>query len=127
MGFKITVKHKGNFNNTQKFMKRVQKREYLKELDNYGQLGVELLRQATPVDSGETANSWSYKIEERNDSVAISWHNSNSVDGIPIVTLLVYGHGTNGGGYVQGNDFVTPIMKPLLEEIDKKIWKGVTK
>lgn len=122
----IKIKHKGNFNKTEKFFNRVLKREYLNVLDRYGQMGVDVLRSVTPSDSGRTAESWNFGIEEGNGSVTIYWSNSNENDGVNIAILLLYGHGLQNGGYVEGFDFVNPAMRPIFEKMADECWKEVT-
>lgn len=123
----IKIKHKGNFNNAERFFNRVLKREYLNILDNYGKMGVDALRQATPSVSGKTADSWNFGIEEGNGTVTLYWTNSNENQGVNIAILLIYGHGLQNGSYVQGIDFVNPAMRPIFEKIADESWKEVTR
>ena len=123
----IKIKHKGNFNKTEKFFNRVLKREYLNILGNYGEMGVLALRNATPSESGKTADSWDFGIEEGKGMVTLYWTNSNENQGANIAILLIYGHGLQNGGYVQGVDFVNPAMRPIFEKIANECWKEVTK
>ena len=113
----IKIKHKGNFNNAEKFFNRVLRRDYLNILDRYGKMGVDVLRAATPSDSGRTADSWDFGIEEGNGTITLYWSNSNENDGVNIAVLLIYGHGLQNGGYVEGVDFVNPAMRPIFENI----------
>ena len=126
MGF-IKVKHKGNFNKTERFFNRVLKREYLNILERYGQAGVEALRNATPSASGKTADSWEFGIEEGKGMVTLYWTNTNENQGVNIAILLIYGHGLQNGGYVEGIDFVNPAMRPIFEKIADESWKEVTR
>lgn len=121
------VKHKGSFKNTENFFDRALKRDYMKILDRYGRQGVELLKAATPTDSGITAESWGYEISQSNGQVSITWTNSHENQGVNIAILIIYGHGTRNGGYVQGNNFVTPTLQPLINEMATKVWEEVTK
>lgn len=123
----IKVKHKGNFNKAERFFNRVLKKEYLNILERYGQEGVEALRDATPSESGKTADSWEFGIEEAKGTVTIYWTNSNENKGVNIAILLIYGHGLQNGSYVQGIDFVNPAMRPIFEKIADESWKEVTK
>lgn len=105
-------------------MSRLQLTHLLTQL---GQDGVQALAAATPVDSRETANSWSYTIKTSRSSLSISWHNSHvTSNGVPVVILLQYGHGTGTGGYVRGRDFINPAIKPVFDRIDATLWKAVT-
>ena len=123
----IKVKHRGNFNKVEKFFNRMLRRDYLNVLNAYGQRGVELLRAATPEDTGETAAAWDYIIEEEDGIIRIAWTNSKQVDGECLVFLLIYGHGTQNGGYVEGIKFVDPAIRPVLREMARKAWREVTK
>jgi len=123
----IKVKHKGSFKNTEGFFNRALKKSYMATLHRYGQMGVDLLRDATPKDSGITAESWDYKIEQSGGQVSIAWTNNHENQGVNIAILIIYGHGLHNGGYVQGNDFVTPALQPLLQQMADQVWKEVTK
>ena len=120
------VKHSGNFNHTEKLFSKVKTIDYLRILDKYAREGVEALARATPIDSGITAESWDYVIEVKGKNFSISWTNNNTINGTPIVILLQYGHGTKNGGYVQGQDFINPAIKPIFDKISNNIWKEVT-
>ena len=45
----------------------------------------------------------------------------------PIVILIRYGHATRNGGYVTGNDFMTPVLEQVFKEMADTIWREVTK
>lgn len=122
----IKFKHRGNFNNTERFFKRAQKMDFFRNLEKYAQEGVTALSSATPVDSGLTAASWDYKIVKKKGSVSIYWTNSNINAGVPIAVILQYGHGTNNGGYVQGRDYINPAIRPIFDKIADNAWKEVT-
>jgi hypothetical protein len=122
--FKVT--HKGDFKPTRKFLKDAESREYLKNLDIQGRKGVAALQAATPRDTGETAGSWGYEIVNTERSIGIRWTNSVTVAGAPLAILLQYGHGTRNGGYVYGQDFINPAMKPVFDEISNDVWKLLT-
>ena len=123
----ITLQSKGSFNNTYRFLEFLNRKEYFKRLNEYGQKGVDALSAATPKKTGLTAASWSYEIKEKLNGLEIIWTNSNKTEnGIPIVILLQYGHGTSGGAYVQGRDFINPALKPIFDQIADDVWKEVT-
>lgn len=121
----ITLSSKGDFSKTLKYFQDLKSTDYEKVLGKYGERGVEALRAATPRDTGKTAESWSYKIERGHDGVTISWHNSNTNDGVNIAVLLQYGHGTGWGGYIQGVDYINPAMRPIFDQIIKDAWEEV--
>lgn len=116
----------GSFTKTEQFINRMKRREYLNVLDELGREGVQALRNATPVDSGKTAESWDYEIKRARNCTEIIWTNSNINDGVPIAIILQYGHGTGTGGYVQGRDYINPAIQPIFDKIAEKAWKVVT-
>lgn len=123
----ITFKHKGNFEKTTKFLQRAKKREFYKNLEQYGERGVEALRTATPIDTGETSRSWHYRIENTRDSVAIVWYNTNVNQGVNIALMIQYGHGTPSGKYIRGKNYIKPAIRPIFQDIEDGVWKEVTK
>ena len=122
----ITFSHKGDFSRTNRFLEKALNVIKLGELDKYGRQGVEALSAATPIDTGNTAKSWDYKIIRDRGSVSISWYNTNVNDGVNIAVILQYGHGTRNGGYVKGRDYINPAMRPLFDEIAESAWKEIT-
>lgn len=117
----------GDLSKTMKFLNRLQNKEYLSILAKYGQRGVDILRVSTPVETGKTANSWYYEIEQDRDVTTISWCNRNVNDGVVIAAIIQYGHGTGWGGYVSGTDYINPAMKPIFDDLANECWKEVTK
>ncbi len=125
MSVKIT--HKGDFKKTERFLNRMKKNDYIKNvLNKYGEIGVRALSNATPVDSGTTASSWDYEIIISRRSSIIYWTNNNINNGVNIAIILQYGHGTGTGGYVQGYDYINPAMKSIFDKIANEAWEEVT-
>ena len=130
MSDKIKISSYGAFDKTIDFLSGVKQRKWMKILKGYGEMGVIALSEATPKRTGKTAASWSYDIKIDKEGAKLIFSNSNlskGNGGPPVVVLLVYGHGTARGGYVQPNDFVTPTMEPIFDEIAEKAWKELTK
>ena len=123
----ISFRQKGNFSKLNSFFERAKRVARLSILDKYGREGVAALSYATPVESGETANSWFYEIEHNNRSATIKFCNSNINEGIPIAIILQYGHGTGTGGWVEGRDYINPAIQPIFDQITNEAWKEVTK
>ena len=121
----IVFRQKGNFKNTERFLKRASRFNLDQILDQYGREGVAALKQATPKDTGLTANSWHYKVSRTQDKITITWSNSNIQNGVPIAVILQYGHGTRNGGYVEGIDYINPAMKPIFDRIAARAWEEV--
>lgn len=123
----ISFRSKGDFSRVTRYLERVKEVVKLGLLDKYGRAGVDALQEATPKASGETANSWYYKIEHRSGSATIGFYNSHINKGVPIAIILQYGHGTGTGGYVEGVDYINPALKPVFEKLAAEAWKEVTR
>lgn len=123
----IEFRQKGDFSKLTKYLERAKEVVKIGDLDKYGRAGVAALASATPVDTGLTANSWYYKIENKNGSATISFHNSNIQNGVSIAIILQYGHGTRNGGWVAGRDYINPAIRPIFEKIANDAWEEVTK
>ena len=123
----ISFRQKGDFSKLTRFLEKSKDAVRMGDLDKYGREGVAALASATPIDSGETANSWYYKIERENGSATISFFNSNIQNGVPIAVILQYGHGTRNGGWVEGRDYINPAIQPIFDKIAKTAWREVTK
>ena len=122
----ISFRQKGDFSKLNRYFERVKEAARVSVLDKYGQAGVAALSSATPVDSGETANSWFYEIEHTSTSATITFCNSHINKGVPIAIILQYGHGTGTGGYVQGRDYINPAIQPVFDKIVEDVWREVT-
>lgn len=123
----ISFTQKGDFSKVMKYLERAKEAARLGILDKYGREGVAALAAATPIDSGETSKSWSYKIERKRDSAAIVFYNSHVQNGVPIAIILQYGHGTRNGGWVEGRDYINPAIQPIFDRILAELWREVTK
>lgn len=123
----IQFRQKGDFSKTTHFIERARNAVRLGILDKYGREGVAALSSATPMDSGTTAASWYYRIENRNGTARITFYNSNIQNGVPIAIILQYGHGTGTGGWVEGTDYINPAIRPIFDQILKNAWEEVTK
>ena len=116
----------GDFRKTEAFLRNLARGSFYRQLQSQAQKGVEALKSATPVDSGETANSWSSRVTVSRGSAKIEWTNSNIHEGVPIAVIIQYGHGTGTGGYVVGRDYINPAMRPVFDQIASEVWRAVT-
>ncbi len=121
----IVVQSKGSFNKTEAFLRSMKNMDVLTILDKYGRIGVDALASATPRDSGITASSWVHTIEKKGARYSIVWRNTNVVSGLPVAILIQYGHGTGTGGYVEGTDYINPVIRPLFDKIADEVWEMV--
>lgn len=123
----IRLRSKGDFKKADKYFRNLMKASRVEILEKYGNKGVAALSSATPVESGLTASSWSYRIERSGSRVAIYFTNSNINKGVNIAIILQYGHGTGTGGWVEGRDYINPAIQPIFDELAEAAWREVTK
>lgn len=122
----ITFKQKGGFNNLTIWFNKLLSAFKKGIFDKYGKMGVEALKEATPVETGKTANSWYYKISNTSTGISIQFCNSNINKSVPIAIILQYGHGTGTGGYVEGIDYINPAIRPIFNKMSSDLRKEVT-
>ena len=123
----ITFKHQGDFSKTKKAIERMKQLAKLGILDKYGKAGVDALASATPLESGKTAGSWTYEIQNGKGGSSITFLNTNINKGVNIAIILQYGHGTGTGGWVEGIDYINPAIQPIFDKIVDDLWKEITK
>jgi hypothetical protein len=125
-GIVVQMSEKGDFKKTFRFLKAMQEKKFLSNLNKYGERGVQLLSENTPRDTGLTASSWYYKIEDDGNTLKLTWYNSNvKKDYFNVALMLQYGHATKNGGWIEGIDYINPALKPLFDEMEKDIWEEV--
>lgn len=123
----MRVVSSGGFDKTEAMLKRSMNVTRHINLDKYGKKGVEALAAATPTNTGATASSWYYKIERSKGKTSLVFGNSNIQNGVPIAIILQYGHGTRNGGWVEGQDYINPAIRPIFDELANAAWKEVIK
>lgn len=122
----IEISSKGSSGATEKWLRSLVADDAFRSLERFGREGVNALRAATPKDSGDTASQWYYEIVRDGKSYSIVWGNSHIQDGQLIAVLLQHGHGTRNGGWVQGEDYINPALRPIFDQIAAEAWKAVT-
>lgn len=124
----IKLRSKGNFSKSMSYLEKLRfKLKIGSVLEKYGRRGVEALSAATPRDTGLTANSWYYEVTSDTEKGSLTFFNSNRNKGVPIALIIQYGHGTGTGGWVEGRDYINPVIEPIFEQIEKEVWEEVTK
>lgn len=119
----IKIKQKGNFENLDKFLKKSLK---IIKIDNIVPIAEECmqkLKEATPKDSGLTADSWSYEITNTQYKKILTIYNSNVVNGVNIAFVIDVGHISNGGHWVEGKDYIEPEVLGAFNKILNNTWK----
>jgi hypothetical protein len=123
----ITITQKGDFHNTERWLAKLKSAQMFAVGAKYGSIGQNALSNATPVDSGLAASSWSYSIVQRTGYFSIRWHNSDVENGFHVAVMIQYGHGTGTGGYVQGRDYINPAMRPIFDQIVADVMREVSR
>ncbi len=108
------------------FLRKLAKKDWSQVLKKYAEDGVKALAEATPRDSGKTADSWGYEIEENDRGLTIYWTNSNVNKHVNIAIIIQYGHATGSGGWVEGRDYINPALRPIFDQMADALWKEVS-
>lgn len=124
----ISIKSTHRKANAVKYLKKTVKASQFNNADAIGAECVKALQENTPKNSGLTAESWSYRVIHKSDGkLVIEYLNSNIQNGVNVVLLINYGHVTVNGNWVEGANFIDPIVSEIyLKAIDKK-WKEMKK
>lgn len=121
----INVTSKGNFENLMKFLRASKEERIRSVLEKYAHQGLVALQNATPIDTGLTAESWYYEIVQREGYASLRYHNSHVDHGRPIAILIQYGHATRNGSWVEGRDYIMPAIQPIFDKMAEDLWKEV--
>lgn len=124
----IKIVQRGNFSKLKDFLTRSRRKARIGELaEQFADACVEELKKVTPKDSGLTAESWDYELEVTNKMTTITFINRNIQNGMNVALLIEFGHGTPSGVWVEGREYIDPVIqKRYLQVIDNK-WKELTK
>lgn len=122
----ITLTKVGTYRKTEKFLDNAKDAIRLYAAEEYGRRGLAALRDATPKDTGKTAESWEYSVVREKDKIQIIFTNTNIVDGYYNVAIgLQYGHATKNGYWVEGRDYINPALQPVFDAIAESVWKEI--
>lgn len=123
----ISFRSKGNFNKTEKLLKKSLGKDYISVLHQYGEKGVQELSMHSPVDTGLMASSWRYEIVQEGSSISLVFHNDDIEGGCNVAILVQYGHAAPNGYWIQGRDYINPALQPIFDDLAEKAWREVTK
>ena len=114
----IKFRQKGDFKKLYGLLERY-KHNFIGKtlLEEYAQRGLEALIEATPVRTGKTAASWNYEITLQSGLAKITFFNKNIQNGNNIALLIQYGHGNKNGVWIEGRDYINPVIQPLFDQI----------
>lgn len=111
----------GGYNHIISDLKDLKDMDVQSLLERYGKIGVKKLAANTPVQSGELADAWGYYIEPTNKGQKLVFYNTKTHNGYKVAILVINGHVTKDGGWVEGNDFVSPIINDMCDEIKSEL------
>ncbi len=109
------------FKKTESFLDRLGRFDARRILEQFGSIGVSALSAATPVDTGETASGWSYKVEGNKERYTLTWMNNEMAGRTPLVLLLQYGHATKNGYFLSGRDFINPALRQVYDALNETL------
>jgi hypothetical protein len=120
INFSITPKEGA----TEQFFKRAKWNFILPLFMKYGDLGVMALAEATPKDTGETANSWRYQIKHDKYKWELIFLNDEIVGHNTVLAIILqYGHLSRSGSFVEGRDYINPAIQPIFDNIQSDFEK----
>ena len=119
----MRIQEYGDFGNLEKYLKKSRRAN----LDVLGQAIVNALRDTTPVESGETANAWGYKIVSTSRGLDLEIYNTHINDGVNIAIILHYGHGTGTGGYVPPRPYIDSAIDAAYKKTINKVLEDYLK
>lgn len=124
--FKITSN--SDFSKTEKYLNHARRTARIGEYaDVIGHRCVEELKKVTPKDSGLTAESWEYEININGKITDIVFNNKNIQNGVNVALLLEFGHGTPSGVWVEGQNYIEPVLQKVFLEVITIKWKELTR
>lgn len=118
---KLSIETSGGWDRTERWLKNlIPKTKPEKLLDGIDRMGVQALKEATPIgETGQTANGWKSEITRQGE---MSFYNTAHPDeSVNIAKIKDIGHGTGTGGYVPGKRYIKPAMQPVWKALDKRI------
>lgn len=119
----LKIKNRGNWDRTDNFFKKSIKITKFKNIPLFAETCIERLKEATPKDSGITAESWGYEIIQTKNKSLLNIYNTNIQNGVKIVLLLEFGHATASGSWVEGKQFVGKATQDAYNQILNDAWK----
>lgn len=119
----IRIKTWGSYKKIKKELRVMKDMDVTPILYKYGQIGVKKLADATPVRSGKTRDSWEFRISPSKRGKRLIFYNTNVDDDctVSVAILLIHGHVSVEGTWIEGHDFVTDIINELCIEIKSEI------
>lgn len=122
----ITIRQLGDFRKLDKYFTRSLKFIKMKQIEPIIQQCIKDLAKATPKDTGLTSESWDYTIRRKGTDYHIEISNSNIQNGVNVALILQFGHATKNGAWIEGIDYISPVIREAYKKILDKTWEEVT-
>lgn len=123
----VQIKQKGDFSKTDNFLKNSIKVTEVRNIYPVIEQCIRRLIEATPKDSGITSTSWTYEIESKKNAKIVRIKNTNLENGTNVALLLDIGHATSGGTWVEGKNYIEPVVRETYNQILSDTWKELTR
>lgn len=120
---KITFKHNGNFDKLDEYFKKSIRISKFKNISDIADECIKELAKATPKKTGKTSRSWEYEITREIGRTRLIISNSNVVDGVNIAFLIDIGHATSSGKWIEGEEYIEPVVRNIYNNILNNAWK----
>ena len=89
--------------------------------------GERLLQEATPKDTGATAEAWHVNASTDKNTHDIVFSNDHTVNGFNVASGLRFGHGIKGGGFVPGRDYTSEPLRKINRQLNETIAEEISK
>jgi len=119
----IKITQRGDLKKLDKFFKKSIKITKFRNIEEFARDCIERLKEVTPIDSGLTSESWGYIIIPRRNSKIIQINNTNIQNGVNVALILEYGHGTRNGAWIEGKNYISPVIQKIYFDIINNAWK----
>lgn len=111
----INITTQGDFKNVINKLESASNKNPMSVMKQIGGLGVDALRDATPKDTSETANSWNYEAKLNRKGAELNFYNTGHPGAsVNVARLIQVGHGTGTGGYVPPRNYINPAMDSVF-------------
>ena len=127
---KIEFRHKGDFSKTANYLQKMREKaafrdnQMLSIIEGYAQQGLDALMSATPKRTGLTSRSWVYEIIRTENSITVSYTNTNVQNGVNVAIVLDTGH-YSFGHWIMGRHYIEPAILPVFEQISDALWEKI--
>lgn len=124
----VTFESKGDFNELEKWLRKVSNNPPSIALAQIAKEGTASLAANTPRDTGETAGGWQAEIRTKPGESEIAWVNTaHPGTNVNLAVIIDQGHGTGTGGYVPPKPYIKRSMDGIFSRAGDKIAEEMIK